>query len=547
MSTLIETISHPDVGERGVASWFATVDHKRIGILYIFTSVVFFLLGGSEALLMRTQLLRPNLHVVTPEAYSQLFSMHGTTMIFLFAIPLLTGFGNYLVPLMIGARDMAFPRLNAFAYWVYVLSGTFLYSSFLIGSAPNARWFAYAPLTERPYDPGPNMDFWTLGIIFLGISTTAGAINFIVTIFRLRAPGMSINRMPMFVWTVLVTSFILIFAIPPLTATSSLLYLDRNLGTHFFDPSGGGDPVLWQHLFWNFGHPEVYIMILPAMGMVSEILPVFSRKPIFGYIFVAWSTVAIGVLSFTVWAHHMFAVGLPLLAMSFFTATSSIIAIPTGVKIFNWIATIWGGKVIAKPPFLFAVAFVAQFVLGGISGVMVAVVPFDWQVEDTYFLVAHFHYVLFGGMAFGVFGGFYYWFPKMFGRMLNERLGYVNFWLMFVGFNLTFFPMHLSGMLGMPRWVYTYPAGLGWGLPNLLSTLGAYILAISVLVFLWNFFNSLRHGPIAGPDPWDAWTLEWATSSPPPVENFRSIPSVRSRRPLWDLKHPERADSRFAH
>jgi len=526
------TLSRP----RAIVDWLSTIDHKVIGLSYVTTAFIFFLLGGIEALLIRTQLVVPDGQLLDPRAYNQVFTMHGTTMVFLFGMPVLTGFGNYAVPLQIGARDMAFPRLNAFGYWAFLLGGLFLYASFLLGAAPNGGWFAYVPLTGPTYSPGINMDFWALGIIFLGMSTVAAAINFVVTIMALRAQGMTPFRMPLFVWTILVTACLMIIAIPPLSGAATLLELDRRFGTHFFDAQGGGDPLLWQHLFWNFGHPEVYILILPAMGMVSEILPVFSRKPIFGYAAVATSTVAIGFISVTVWAHHMFAVGLPLVAQGFFATSTVVIAVPTAVKIFNWIGTIWGGKVLLRPPFLFAAGFVAQFIIGGLSGVMVATVPFDWQAEDTYFVVAHLHYVLIGGTVFGTLAGFHYWLPKMTGRMLDERVGTLTFWLTFVGLNLAFFPMHISGLLGMPRRVYTYPPGLGWELPNFISTLGAYILGLAILAFVYNVVRSLYVGEPAGDDPWDAWTLEWATSSPPPPHNFHRLPPVLSARPLWDLK-----------
>lgn len=528
--------------ESGMAAWIATTDHKKIGVLYMVTAFAFFLMGVAEALLMRTQLATPRNTLLGPEAYNQVFTMHGTTMIFLFLMPMLAGIGNYLVPLMIGARDMAFPRLNAFGYWLFLFGGLFMYSSFLIGAAPNAGWFAYAPLTATQFSRGLNIDIWALAILILGISSTAGAINFIVTTIRLRARGMTFNRMPLFVWAMLITSLIIVFAMPSLTTAAALLLIDRRLGTSFYLPGEGGDPVLWQHLFWAFGHPEVYILVLPAMGIVSEVLPVFSRKPIFGYPFIAWSTVAIGILGFTVWAHHMFAVGMPLIAQAFFAASSMVIAVPTGVKVFNWIATLWGGRLVLKPPLLFAVGFIGQFVIGGITGVFVSVVPFDWQVTDSYFVVAHFHYTLFGGALFGMFAGIYYWFPKVTGRLLDERLGALHFWLIFVGFNLTFFPLHILGLLGMPRRVYTYAPGLGWDALNMVSSVGAFIIALSLVVFLWNLFGSLRHGAAAGDDPWDAWTLEWATSSPPPEHNFSSLPNVQSRRPLWDSKHPENPD-----
>jgi cytochrome c oxidase subunit I len=538
-------------GETYIGQWVMTTDHKKIGIMYIVTAFFFFLAGGTEALLIRTQLAVPDGKVLSPEIYNQVFTMHGTTMIFLFVMPMLTGFGNYVVPLMIGARDMAFPRLNAFGYWVLLFGGLFLTSSFLFNAAPNAGWFNYAPLNELTSGcgatavtctPGPNTDFWALGVLLLGVASIAGAVNFVVTILRLRAPGMTLNRMPLFTWMTLVTSFLLLFALPSLSAASILLLLDRHLGTHFYQAAYGGDPLLWQHLFWSFGHPEVYILILPVFGMVSEIIPVFSRKPLFGYTFVAWSGVAIGFLSFTVWAHHMFAVGLPPIAQAFFATSTTLIAIPTAVKVFNWCATMWGGKIVLKVPMLFAIGFVAMFLIGGINGVALAVVPFDYQVTDSYFVVAHLHYVLFGGSVFGIFAGIYYWFPKMTGKLLDERLGQLNFWLFLIGVNLTFFPMHLLGLMGMPRRIYTYPSGLGWNTDNLLATIGAFIIASGVLVFLFNFILSLRSGKASGSDPWDAFTLEWDTTSPPAHYNFPTIPVVRSRRPFYDKKNPDIAD-----
>jgi len=537
--------------ETYVGEWLMTTDHKKIGIMYITTAFFFFLAGGVEALLVRTQLAVPNGKVLTPEIYNQVFTMHGTTMIFLFVMPMLTGLGNYVVPMMIGARDMAFPRMNAFGYWVVLFGGLFLTSSFLFGAAPNAGWFSYAPLTEQTQicgptavvcTPGANMDFWALGILMLGISSIAASINFVVTILKLRAPGMTINRMPMFTWMTLVTAFLLLFALPSVTAASILLLLDRHLGTHFFQAGFGGDPLLWQHLFWSFGHPEVYILILPAFGIISEVLPVFSRKPLFGYTFIAWSGVAIGFLSFTVWAHHMFAVGLPLVAQAFFATSTTLIAIPTAVKIFNWVATVYGGKISFKAPMLFALGFIAMFLIGGLNGIALAVVPFDYQVTDTYFVVSHLHYVLFGGTAFGVFAGLYYWLPKMTGKLFNERLAQVHFWLMLIGVNLTFFPMHILGLLGMPRRIYTYPDNLGWNELNLMATIGAFIIAISIMVFLWNFVIALRSGQAAGTDPWDAYTLEWDTDTPPKPYNFPVVPIVRSRRPFYDKKNPEIAD-----
>jgi cytochrome c oxidase subunit I len=551
----VSVVRRKRFSETYVGDWIMTTDHKKIGIMYIVTAFFFFLAGGVEALLVRTQLAVPNGKVLSPEIYNQVFTMHGTTMIFLFVMPMLTGLGNYVVPMMIGARDMAFPRMNAFGFWVVLLGGLFLTSSFLFGAAPNAGWFSYAPLTELTQDcgatavlctPGANMDFWALGILMLGISSIAASLNFVVTILKLRAPGMTINRMPMFTWMTLVTAFLLLFALPSVTAAAILLLLDRHLGTHFFQSGFGGDPLLWQHLFWSFGHPEVYILILPAFGIISEVLPVFSRKPLFGYTFVAWSGVAIGFLSFTVWAHHMFAVGLPLVAQAFFATSTTLIAIPTAVKIFNWVFTVYGGKISFKPPMLFALGFVAMFLIGGLNGIALAVVPVDYQLTDTYFVVSHLHYVLFGGTAFGVFAGIYYWFPKMTGKLLNERLGQVQFWLMLIGVNLTFFPMHILGLLGMPRRIYTYPDNLGWNDLNLLATIGAFTIAAAVLVFLWNFVITLRSGQPAGTDPWDAFTLEWDTDSPPKPYNFPVLPIVRSRRPFYDKKNPETADWKTA-
>ncbi|HTI14121.1 MAG TPA: cytochrome c oxidase subunit I [Dictyobacter sp.] len=536
--------------ETYIGEWITTVDHKKIGLMYLITGIFFFLVGGMEALLIRTQLALPDGKVMDPETYNQIFTMHGTTMIFLFVIPTLAGFGNYIVPLMIGARDMAFPRLNAFGYWLLLFGGIFMQSSFIFHAAPNGGWFMYAPLNETAAGcghgfqctPGMNADFWILGTTLLGISSIAGSLNFVVTIFKLRAPGMSINRMPLFSWMILVMSFLLLFALPSLTVASILLLLDRHMGTHFYQYAQGGDPLLWQHLFWSFGHPEVYILILPAFGMISEILPVFSRKPIFGYTFIAWSGVAIGFLSFTVWAHHMFAVGLPSIAQAFFATSTTLIAIPTAVKIFNWIWTVVGGKISFRAPMLFALGFIAMFLIGGLNGAALAVVPFDYQITDSYFVVAHIHYVLFGGTALAVFAGLYYWFPKFTGKMMNEKLAKWHFWLTFIGLNLTFFPMHLLGIFGMPRRVYTYPANLGWNDLNLMASIGAFVIGISVVVFLINFVITMKYGEKASDDPWDAFTLEWDTTSPPKPYNFLEIPIVRSRRPFYDKKYPETAD-----
>lgn len=519
--------------------WIATVDHKRIGILYLLTTLVFFCVGGIEAMLMRIQLAWPGNTFLSPDVYDQVFTMHGTTMVFLVVVPLLLGLANYLTPLMIGASDVALPRLNAFSFWVFLFGGILLYFSFLSGHAPSAGWFSYTPLSEKGYSTRYGMDYWALALLGIGVGTIATAINLIVTIVNLRTEGLTIRRLPLFVWMVLVNSFLIIFALPALNASLVMLLIDRQLSAHFFTAVGGGSPILWQHYFWSFGHPEVYIMVLPAFGIISEVIPVFSRKPIFGYGFVAASTVAIALLSIGVWAHHMFAVGLGHAWDYAFGASSLLIAVPTGVKIFNWIATMWGGSIRFTTSMLFAIAFLFTFTIGGLSGVTFAAVPVDWQVTDSYYVVAHMHYVLFGGTLFGVMAGIYYWFPKMSGRLLSEQLGVVHFWLMFAGFHLTFFIQHILGLDGMPRRVYTYPDHPGWAVMNLISTVGASILGLSVLVLLANILFSLRFGERAGDNPWDAWTLEWATTSPPPEHNFDTVPPVRGSRPLWDLAHPE--------
>ena len=520
----------------GVPGFFSTVDHKRIGIRYIVTAFFFFFSAGLLALFMRAQLAEPNAHVLSAETYNEFFTMHGTSMIFLFNTPVLAGFANFLLPMQIGSRDMAFPRLNAFSYWIFLLSGGFLYSSFLVGHLPDGGWFAYTPLTSKAFSPGVNLDFWGLGVVFVGISTTVGAVNFIVTTFKMRAPGMTLNRLPIFVWSMLVFSFMVIFAVPAVTVAAGLLELDRIFGTQLFNPAHGGSTLLYQHLFWFWGHPEVYILFIPATGMISAIIPVFSRRALAGYLWIVTALVAVGFISFGVWVHHMFATGLPPLALSFFSSVSLLITIPSGVQFFAWIATMWRGKVRLTTPMLFAVGFLLIFLLGGITGVMVAVLPFDWQVTDTYFVVAHFHYVLNGAVVFPIFGALYFWLPKMTGRMLSERLGKISFWTMFVGFNVTFFPMHILGFLGMPRRVYTYDSGLGWGALNLIVSLASVVFAAGTLLTLYNVARSLKHGERAGPDPWDADTLEWATSSPPPDYNFAAIPIVESRHPLWDQR-----------
>jgi cytochrome c oxidase subunit 1/cytochrome c oxidase subunit I+III len=533
--------------DEGLISWIASVDHKQIGILYLITTIFFFVVGGIEALLMRLQLAVPGNTLLQPGAYNQIFTMHGTTMVFLVVMPILIGFANYFVPLMIGARDVAFPRLNAFSYWMLLFSGLLLYYSFVAGGAPDAGWFAYAPLSERPYATTPGLDYYTVGLLASGIGTVASAINLIVTILHLRAPGMTLRRLPLFVWMVLFNSILIILVIPALNAALAMLLIDRQLAAHFFDPLHGGHPLLWQHIFWSFGHPEVYIMVLPAFGMISEMIPVFSRKPIFGYGFVAGSTIAIGFLSLLVYAHHMFTVGLGFTLDLAFGLASMMIAIPTGVKIFNWTTTMFRGRLHFTTAMKFAVAFLILFSMGGVTGVQFATVPVDKQLTDSYYVVAHMHYVLFGGTAFAVFGAFYYWFPKMTGRMLSERWGNVHFWLAFIGFNMTFLIQHVLGWEGMPRRVWTYADNPGWGLMNMISTIGAFILAFSVLVFVINCVISLRRGQIAGDNPWNAWTLEWATTSPPPIHNFDQIPPIQGRRPLWDLAHPEAADWKNEH
>jgi cytochrome c oxidase subunit I len=541
-------LSFEQEAREGWLSWVASVDHKQIGILYLWSSTIFFLVAGVLALLMRVQLARPENHFLSPTMYNQIFTMHGTTMIFLVVVPALIGFANYLVPLMIGARDVAFPRLNALGFWAQAFGGMMLYFSFAtaglnLGGAPAVGWFAYAPLSEAAYSYGPGVDYWIIGLLGIGVGTLTAGINLIATIICLRTEGMTWGRLPLFVWMTLVTGFLIVLVIPVLNAGLVMLLFDRLLNANFFRPSTGGSAVLWQHVFWTFGHPEVYIMVLPAFGMISEVVPVFSGKPIYGYEFVAASGVAIAFLSLAVWAHHMFAVGLGHPADLFFAISSMAIAVPTGVKIFNWTATLYQGRLRFTTSMLFALGFLAMFTIGGLSGIAFAAVPIDWQLTDSYFVVAHFHYVLFGGTAFGVFAGVYYWFPKITGRMLSERTGRLHFWLTFIGFNLTFMIQHVLGMYGMPRRVFTYPPLPGWETMNLISTIGAFVLAFAVLVFVVNVMVSLRSGDVAGDNPWNAWTLEWATTSPPPPENFpKGVPAVRGRRPLWDLAHPDRTD-----
>ncbi len=551
MATVTETaggiLRRPSIHITGFWSWVFTVDHKRIGVLYGVTAFVFFLVGGIEALLVRTQLQRPEFGLIEPALYNQLFTMHALTMIFLAIMPMGVAFFNIVVPLQIGARDVAFPRLNALSYWIFLFGGILLNLGWLFGGAPEDGWFAYSNLTQKTYSMGRGMDYYVLGLQTLGVASVAGALNFIVTIVNMRAPGMSMMRLPVFTWMTLIVSVLLVTAMPVISIALIELTFDRFFGTNFFNVAAGGDPVLWQHLFWVFGHPEVYILILPAMGIVSEVIPTFSRKPLFGYAFVVYSGVVIGFLGWGVWAHHMFTVGLGPIANAVFAVTTMFIAVPTAVKIFNWIGTLWGGQIDMKSPVYFAIGFVALFIIGGLSGVSHASTPSDFQQQDTYYIVAHIHYVLFGGAIFGLFSGIYYWFPKVTGRMLNETLGKWHFWLMFIGMNLTFGPMHWLGLNGMPRRIYTYPSGMGWDFWNMVATLGAFLIAGSMLIFIHNATRSLRKGELAGNDPWDARTLEWSISSPPPHYNFAVIPVVHSRDAYWEQKYGNGHENGQAH
>jgi cytochrome c oxidase subunit 1/cytochrome c oxidase subunit I+III len=517
--------------------WVTTVDHKDIGILYLLTSLGFGLIGGLEALLIRIQLAVPRNTFLDPAAYDAVFTVHGTTMIFLVVMPLLLGFANYVVPLQIGARDMAFPRLNALSYWLFLFGGLLLYFAFLNGTPPETGWFSYAPLSEKPFSMEVGVDYWALGLLVTSAGTIATGVNLLVSIVTLRTPGMTWFRLPIFTWMSLVTAWLILAAIPSLTAAQAMLLTDRFLGSHFFDASRGGDPILWQHLFWYFGHPEVYIMALPAFGIISEVVPVFARKPIFGYGVIIGSGIAIAFLSVTVWAHHMFTVGLGQVADAFFGLSSMTIAVPTGIKVFSWLATLWGGRIHMNVAMLYALAFILQFTIGGLSGVHFATVPVDWQTHDTYYVVAHFHYVLGGGSLFAILAGTYYWFPKMSGRLLDERLGKAIFWVLVIGFNLTFLPMHFLGLMGQPRRTYTYPDLPGWGALNFAETIGAFLMGLGVLLVFMDMLRSLRRGTVASDNPWNAWTLEWATSSPPPAHNFTTLPPISSARPLWDLHH----------
>ncbi len=533
-------------------TWIVTVDHKRLGIMYVVYSLFFLLVGGGEAMLIRIQLAIPNNHVLSPEMYNEIFTMHGTTMVFLVGMPILFGIANYAVPLMIGARDMAYPRLNAFSFWLTAFGGVMLYYSFLggfglygMGNAPAIGWFAYAPLTSKAFTPGSSTDYWALALIVTGFGTLGTAINIVATTISMRCRGMTFSRMPLFVWLMLVVSAMTLLTITPLTAAQVMLLLDRYLGAHFFDAQAGGSPLLWIHFFWIFGHPEVYVLVLPAFGIANEVIPVFSRKAIFGYSAMVAASVGIGFVSFTVWAHHMFTVGLSWVGNTFFVLSTMVVGIFTGIKIFNWIATMWGGSIRFATPMLFCTAFLFQMLIAGLTGIMLAVAPWDWQLHNSYFLIAHFHYVLVGVIVMAIFGGIYYWYPKAIGRMMSETLGKWHFWLFFIGFHMTFDVMHFVGIEGMPRSIYTYEADRGWGTLNLIVSAGAVLQGVAILLFVWNLVHSYFHGKEAGSDPWDAWTLEWATASPPPAYNFDTEPVVRSRRPLWDIKHPNDPDWKY--
>jgi cytochrome c oxidase subunit I len=542
--------SRPFVDE--LHEWVTTVDHKRLGVLYLVYALIFLVVGGIEAGIMRIQLIRAHNDFVSPQVFNRMFTMHGTTMIFFVAMPLVFGFANYLIPLMIGARDMAFPRLNAFSFWLTAFGGLLLYFSLVganglygAGNAPDVGWFAYAPLTSRTFSVGHSTDFWTLSLLVSGFGSIGTAINILTTILCMRCPGMNLGKMPLLAWLNLVMSGMVILAVSPLTAAQLMLLVDRYMGGHFFDTQAGGSAVIWMHFFWIFGHPEVYVLVIPAFAFASEIIPVFSRKAIFGYPVMVAATVSIGFIGMSVWAHHMFTVGMSSNANTFFVLSTMAIAVPTGIKIFNWLATMWGGKIEFKTPMLFCVGFLFQFLIAGLTGIMLSAAPFDWQLGNSYFVVAHFHYVIVGGILFTVFGAFYYWFPKMTGKMCNETLGKLHFWLFLIGFHLTFDFMHIPGLLGMPRRIYTYEPGRGWDVWNLIVTIGVFFQALAIAVFVANLLWSYFKGPAAGHDPWDAWTLEWSTPSPPPAYNFALIPVIKSRRPLWDLKHPADPDWKY--
>jgi cytochrome c oxidase subunit I len=539
-----QTAPEPSFGAK-VMDWLTTTDHKKIGILYIVTAFFFFVVAGIMALFIRSELAQPGLQIVSDQTYNELFTMHGTIMIFLFVMPVFSGFANYVMPLMIGAPDVAFPRINALSYWMVPAAGILMMLGFLVkGGAAAAGWTGYTPLSEQTAQLGEHgQDLWIVGLILIAAASLLGSINFITTIFKMRAPGMTMFRMPIFVWNTLVTSLLGLLAIPVLAAALILLFIDRNLGGSFFDPAHGGNTILWQHMFWFFGHPEVYILILPAFGIVSEIIPVFSRKPLFGYKAFVFATLAIGALSFSVWAHHMFATGAVLLP--FFSFVTFLISVPTGVKMFNWIATMYKGKISLATPMLYSIGFLAMFLIGGINGAFAAVVPIDFAITDTYFVVAHLHYVLFGGSVFAIFAGVFFWMPKMTGKFLSERLGKIQFWIMIVGFNLTFFPMHMLGLMGMQRRVADYPANAGFTTYNQIATLGAFLIALSILIFIVNFIITIRKPPTATDDPWEANTLEWATSSPPPPHNFDQLIQVRSERPVFDWREGRKALDRL--
>ncbi len=545
-----EPASRPIVAR--LHDWVTTVDHKRLGILYIIYALVFLLIAGVEAMIMRIQLIRPHNDFISPQVFNRMFTMHGTTMIFFVIMPVMFGFANYLIPLMIGTRDMAFPRLNAFSFWMTAFGGLLLYFSLVganglygAGNAPDVGWFAYAPLTSRTFSVGHSTDFWTLALLVSGFGSIGTAVNIIATVLCMRCPGMTLAKMPLFAWLNLVMAGLVILAVSPLTAAQIMLLVDRYLGGHFFDTQAGGSAVIWMHFFWVFGHPEVYVLVIPAFAFASEIIPVFSRKPIFGYPVMVGATVAIGFISMSVWAHHMFTVGMSSAANNFFVISTMAIAVPTGIKIFNWLATMWGGKIEFKTPMLFCIAFLFQFLIAGLTGIMQGAAPFDWHLGNSYFVVAHFHYVIVGGILFALFGAFYYWFPKMSGKMCSETLGKLHFWLFLIGFHLTFDFMHIPGLLGMPRRIYTYEPGRGWDTWNFVVTIGVFFQAAGILVFLGNLLWSYFRGKAAGSDPWDAWTLEWSTNSPPPAYNFYTTPMVQSRRPLWDLKHPDDPDWKY--